>query len=176
MEVGLLGCHGAVRRSDLAGAAFWSDADPESKIEREKICRPLAFGRPGIILEAKFGVNTVPMKTPKLNQTLVWSMTCIVVALLCGCERKPDAQPVYENTKSSAKEAGQAIGDAAKKTGVAVGDAAKDTGKVVGDAAEKTWDGIKKGAQEVSNTATNVAGEVKAGAQTVGEKVKGVFK
>jgi len=106
-----------------------------------------------------------PMKNLKTFQTVALLMICAVAVVVCGCQEKPAAKPVYEKTKSSAQEAGDAIADAAKKTGVAVG-----------DAAEKTWDGMKKGAQEVSHVATNVASEVKTGAQTVGEKVKDVFK
>jgi hypothetical protein len=120
--------------------------------------------------------NSTAMKNLKPNRGLPLLLAGVVTTLLVGCKEKSDAGPAFEKTKTSAQEAGDAIKDAAKKTGVVVKDAAKETGKAVESAAEKTWDGIKKGAQEVSHVATNVAGEVKTGAEKVGEKVKDAVK
>jgi ankyrin len=78
-----------------------------------------------------------------------------------GCKEKSKTEKVIEKTKATVEDAGDAIKDAAHKTG-----------KAIEQTAEKTWDGIKKGAHEVGHVATNVVGEVKAGAEKVGEKFK----
>lgn len=95
-------------------------------------------------------------------------MLLLVAALtvfLAGCQEKPKTEPIIEKSKTSVREAGEAIKDAAVKTG-----------NVVENAADKAWEGIKKGAQQVTHVATNVASEVKAGAVKVGEKVKEATK
>ena len=93
------------------------------------------------------------------NCSLLLAATLTI--FLAGCKEKPKAEPVIEKSKTSAQEAGVAFKDAAQKTG-----------NVVGNAAQKAWAGLKKGAHEVSHVATNVAGEVKAGARKVGETAK----
>ena len=112
------------------------------------------------------------MRTRKSNQTLALLVVCGMATGLVGCKEKSSTASAFDKTKTSAQDAGSAIKDATQKTGVAVKDAAQETGKVVENAAEKTWEGIKKGAAGVTHVATNVAGEVRAGAVKVGEKVK----
>jgi len=85
--------------------------------------------------------------------------------LLAGCNEKPKAERVIENTRTSVQKAGAAIKHAAQKTG-----------NIVGDTAENVWGSLKKVALEVSRVAANVAGTVKVGDVTGGETVKKATK
>lgn len=99
----------------------------------------------------------------KSYATLLASVSLLI--FVAGCEEKSPTSKAVEKTETTAKEAGEAIKDAAKKTG-----------EVVSDTAEKAWDKTKEGAKEVSKVATNVAGEIKQGAEKVGEKVQEAVK
>ena len=99
------------------------------------------------------------------DHALALLLATTLAIFLAGCKEKPKAEPVIEKFRTSAQEAGAAIKDAAQQTG-----------NVVGNTAEKAWSGIKKGAYEISHVATNVAGEVKAGAVKVRETVKEATK
>ena len=100
------------------------------------------------------------------SSVVVTLLAAVTLALAVpGCKPQSKPEPVIEKPSSAAREAGDAIKDAAHKTGTAIG-----------HGAEKAWDGIKKGAHEVGHVATNVAGQVKTGAEKVGDKVQDIAK
>jgi ankyrin len=109
--------------------------------------------------------NSITMKSSFTKSVTTLTASILLAVLAAGCEEKSATSKAVEKTETTAKEAGEAIKDAAHKTG-----------EVVSDTAEKAWDKTKEGAKEVSKVATNVAGEIKQGAEKVGDKIQEATK